>query len=140
MQQMISMIMTANHPFDAMKKILIVEDQADIRRLIRMTLEVEDREIVEAGDAQSGWDLARRGRPDVVLLDVRMPGEIDGLDLCLALKVDPAFASTKVVMLSAHGRSTDREAGLRAGADAYLVKPFSPMELLSLVDKLEPAQ
>jgi DNA-binding response OmpR family regulator len=116
-----------------MKKILIVEDHADIRRLIRMTLEVEEYVILEAADAQDGWDLARRGHPDVVLLDVMMPGEINGLDLCLALKVDPAFASTKVVVLSARSCSADREAGLRAGADAYLVKPFSPMELLTLV-------
>jgi len=119
-----------------MKKILIVEDHADIRRLIRMTLEAGEYEISEAADAQGGWDLARRGHPDVVLLDVMMPGEIDGLDLCLALKVDPTFANTKVVMLSARGGSADREAGLRAGADAYLVKPFSPMELLALVDEL----
>ena len=115
-------------------KILIVEDHADIRRLIRMTLEVEDCEILEANDAQSGWDLGRRERPDLVLLDVMMPGDINGLDLCLALKVDPLFHGTKVVMLSARGASADRDAGLRAGADVYLVKPFSPMDLLALVD------
>jgi len=119
-----------------MKKILIVEDHADIRRLIRMTLEVGDCHIVEASDAHSGWSLATRERPDVALLDVMMPGEINGLDLCLAFKVDPSFASTKVVMLSARGSSADRDAGLRAGADAYLVKPFSPMELLMLIDEL----
>jgi DNA-binding response OmpR family regulator len=119
-----------------MKKILIVEDHADIRRLVRMTLEAGDCQIVEAADAQSGWNLAHRERPDVVLLDVMMPGDFDGLDLCLALKVDPRFARTKVVMLSARGSSADRDAGLRAGADAYVVKPFSPMELLTLVDGL----
>jgi len=119
-----------------MKKILIVEDHADIRRLIRMTLEAGGCHIVEAGDAQSGWNLATQERPDVVLLDVMMPGDLDGLDLCLAFKVDPAFADTKVVMLSARGSSADRDAGMRAGADAYLVKPFSPMELLVLIEEL----
>lgn len=117
-----------------MKNILIVEDHADIRRLVRMTLEFEDCEIHEAADAQSGWNLARQVQPDVVLLDVMMPGELNGLDLCLALKVDPMFAKTQVIILSALGGSANKEAGFRAGADAYLVKPFSPMELLSLVD------
>lgn len=119
----------------AMKKFLIVDDHADIRRLIRLTLEVEDAHVLEAGDAQSGWESALREHPDVVLLDVMMPGDSNGLDLCLALKIDPALAGTKVVMLSARGGSADREAGARAGADAYLVKPFSPMELLSVVDE-----
>ena len=63
-----------------------------------------------------------------------VPGETHGLDLCLALKVEPMLAATRVIMLSARGTHADREAGLRAGADAYLVKPFSPMQLLALVD------
>ena len=117
-----------------MKKILIVDDHADIRRLIRMTLEFEDCEIREAGDAVAGWQLALQFKPDLVLLDVMMPGETHGLDLCLALKVEPLLAATGVIMLSAGGTHADREAGLRAGADAYLVKPFSPMQLLALVD------
>lgn len=116
-----------------MKKILIVEDHADIRRLIRMTLEFEDCEIHEAADAQSGWAAVGQVRPDLVLLDVMMPGEINGLDLCLAIKIDPALAGIRVIMLSARGASADRAAGLQAGADAYLVKPFSPKELLDLV-------
>lgn len=117
-----------------MKKILIVEDHADIRRLIRMTLEFEDCEIHEAADARSGWELAKRVTPDLVLLDVMMPGEATGLDLCVAIKVDPALVATRVIMLSARGGSADREAGLSAGADAYLVKPFSPIQLLALLD------
>ena len=69
-----------------MKKILIVEDQPDIRRLIRMTLEFEDWEIHEASDALAGWEMARELQPDVMLLDVMMPGDLDGLDLCRAMK------------------------------------------------------
>lgn len=117
-----------------MKKILIVEDHADIRRLIRMTLEFEDCEIHEATHAREGWLRAQELRPDVVLLDVMMPGDGNGLDLCMAIKLDPALAHVKVIMLSARGSSADRRAGMRAGADAYLVKPFSPMELLALVN------
>jgi DNA-binding response OmpR family regulator len=120
-----------------MKKILIVEDHADIRRLVRMTLEFEDCEILEAADALAGWELIKKFKPDMVLLDVMMPGDVDGLDLCLALKVDPEMSHIKVIMLSALGASKDRDAGIRAGADAYLVKPFSPMELLALVEAEE---
>jgi DNA-binding response OmpR family regulator len=116
-----------------MKKILIVEDHADIRRLIRMTLEFEDCEISEAADAAQGWALARSGRPDLVLLDVMMPGAMNGLDLCRAIKSDPVLRDVPVLMLSARGNSADCEAGLAAGADDYLVKPFSPMQLLDRV-------
>ncbi len=121
-----------------MKKILIVEDHADIRRLIRMTLEFEECEIHEAPDAPTGWDLARELLPDVVLLDVMMPGALDGLDLCRAMKSDARLRNVPVIVLSARGGSADRENGLRAGADAYLVKPFSPMQLLELLGTLVP--
>jgi DNA-binding response OmpR family regulator len=119
-----------------MKKILIVEDHADIRRLIRMTLEFEDCEIFEAADAPAGWDLACAVQPDLVLLDVMMPGALNGLDLCRAIKADARLRQVPVVVLSARGASADREAGLQAGADAYLVKPFSPMQLLDLLNSL----
>lgn len=122
-----------------MKKILIVEDHADIRRLIRMTLEFEDCEIHEAADAATGWDLAREVQPDVVLLDVMMPGALDGLDLCRAIKSDTRLRNVPVIVLSARGSSADREAGLQCGADAYLVKPFSPMQLLELLATLTTA-
>lgn len=116
-----------------MKKILIVEDHADIRRLIRMTLEFEDCQIVEAGDASDGWELAREHSPDLVLLDVMMPGPLSGLDLCAALKSDARLRRVPVVILSARGGSADRDAGLKAGAEAYLVKPFSPVQLLETI-------
>jgi CheY-like chemotaxis protein len=130
------MAMSAQQPPTAMKQVLIVEDHADIRRLIRMTLEFEDCEIHEAADAAAGLALARRLRPDVVLADVMMPGALDGLELCRAVKTDPALAGVAVVILSARGSSADREAGLKAGANAYLVKPFSPMQLLELLGTL----
>ncbi len=120
-----------------MKKILIVDDHADIRRLIRLTLEVEDCEVREAADAVEGWKEAMRFQPDLVLLDVMMPGNGNGLDLCLAIKLEPLLASTRVIMLSARGSSGDRAAGLGAGADAYLVKPFSPMQLLGMLESEE---
>ncbi len=121
-----------------MSKILIVEDHADIRRLIRMTLDFADvgNEVHEAADGRAGLVAARALQPDVVLLDVMMPGGVDGLDLCRELRADPALQGTNVVMLSALGSAVDREAGLSAGAQAYLVKPFSPLQLLETIGEL----
>ena len=119
-----------------MKRILIVEDQADIRKLIRMTLEFESYEIHEAGDGAFGLRMAGAVRPDVVLLDVMMPGEMDGLQVCQAIKSNPALAAMKVVLLTARGQAVDREAGKQAGADEYLVKPFSPLQLIDTIERL----
>lgn len=123
-----------------MKKILIVDDHADIRRLLRMTLEFEDYEIEEAPDGESALAAATARRPDLVLLDVMMPGALDGLALCRQLRERFGNRGPKVVMLSARGQARDREAGLQAGADAYLVKPFSPLQLIgSIADLWAPA-
>lgn len=119
-----------------MKRVLIVEDQADIRKLIHMTLEFESYEIHEASDGAFGLRLAIAVLPDLVLLDVMMPGEMDGLQVCQAIKSNPALASVKVVLLTARGQSSDREAGKRAGADEYLVKPFSPLQLMDTIERL----
>ncbi len=122
-----------------MRKILIVEDHADIRKLLRMTLEFEDYDIEEAGDGDSGLSLALQSAPDVVLLDLMMPGLLDGLDVCRRIKNNPAMRHTKVVMLTARGQSGDREAGLQAGADDYLVKPFSTLQVLETLRRVEVA-
>ncbi len=119
-----------------MKRVLIVEDQTDIRKLIRMTLEFEDYDIHEASDGATGLSLARSERPDIMLLDVMMPGEMDGLQVCQALKKDPATRHIKVVLLTARGQARDREAGQLVGANEYLVKPFSPLQLIDTVEAL----
>jgi len=119
--------------------ILIVEDQADIRKLIRMTLEFGDFELHEAADGESGLNLARSVRPQVMLLDVMMPGLLDGYQVCRHIKQDPQLKSIKVIMLTARGQATDVAAGEDAGADAYLVKPFSPLELIDRVEAMVPS-
>ena len=119
-----------------MKKILIVEDHADIRRLIRMTLEFEDYAIFEASDGERGLFMAREVRPDLVLLDVMMPGAFDGLEVCRRLKAKPN--PPRVLLLTARGRSQDLEAGALAGSDAYLIKPFSPLQLIDTIEKQWP--
>jgi DNA-binding response OmpR family regulator len=119
-----------------MKRVLIVEDQADIRKLIRMTLEFEAYEIHEAADGSEGLRMAYAVRPDLLLLDVMMPGELDGLQVCQTLKADPEMAHVKIVLLTARGQVRDRQAGNLAGADEYLVKPFSPLQLIDTIGRL----
>ena len=121
-----------------MKRLLIVEDQADIRKLIRMTLEFEDYDIHEAVNGVEGLRKAIEIAPDLILLDVMMPGVLDGLAVCARVRADPALRQTKVVLLSARSQLQDFEAGTRAGADAYLAKPFSPLQLIESIERLLP--
>lgn len=118
------------------KRILIIEDHADIRRLIRMTLEFEDHDIHEAVNADEGLEAVRTLRPQLLLLDIMMPGSMDGLDLCRLVKSDPSLGKPWVVLLTARGQSQDIEAGMMAGADAYLLKPFSPLKLIETINHL----
>lgn len=122
-----------------MKRVLIVEDQADIRKLIRMTLEFEPYEIHEAANGINGLQLAGEVLPDLILLDVMMPGEIDGLQVCARVRANPALQATRVVVLTARGQIQDRDAGQQAGADEYLIKPFSPLQLIETIERLMPA-
>ncbi len=115
------------------KLALVVEDQAEIRELIRVTLEMGGFEVSEAPDGQAAMSMTERTMFDLVLLDVMMPGPLNGLGVCERIKKDRRHRRTKVVMLSARGQSADVEAGRVAGADRYLTKPFSPRELLSVV-------
>lgn len=118
------------------KKILVVEDQEDVREIVRMTLELEGYEIQDADRGASGLALAAQWRPDLVLTDVMMPGGIDGFQVCERIKSDPALKRTKVVILTARNQAQDRKAGQKAGADEFLTKPFSPIELSAIVTRL----
>ncbi|MCH7342486.1 response regulator [Pelomonas sp. CA6] len=114
-------------------KVLIVDDQAEIRRLVRWTLEEEDLQLFEATNAQLGLQMARTMHPDVALLDWMMPGEMDGLALCQALRSSPDHARLRIVMLTARAGTADRNTALEAGAHAVLHKPFSPAKLVELI-------
>lgn len=116
------------------KRVLIVEDQPDIRKLITMTLEFGDYELHEAENGDDGYHKAVAFQPHVMLLDVMMPGSMDGLQVCAKLKSNPAHRNIRIIMLTARGQQADIEAGMKAGADAYLIKPFSPLELMDKVD------
>ena len=119
-----------------MKRVLMVEDQPDIRKLIRMALEFESWQVHEAVDAPSGVEVARQLLPDVILMDVMMPGEFDGLEACRRIKADPLLQNTKLVVVSAKGLASDVDAGKAAGADEYLFKPFSPLQLVDTIERL----
>ena len=120
-----------------MKKILIVDDHADIRKLLRMAMEFVAYEIFEAVDGAQGLKMSQELKPDLILLDVMMPGGMDGLEVCRRIKSDSTLTHTKVIMLTARGQSEDKAAGFAAGADEYLVKPFSLLQLIETIHKLE---
>lgn len=116
-----------------MKRILIADDDEYIRRLIRIALGRErEIEFLEAADGRTALEHARRTRPDLIILDVRMPGP-DGIEVCRQLRTEPAFAAVPIVILTASGAAAQQAAGLAAGATAYLTKPFSPRGLGDLV-------
>ena len=113
-----------------MKKILIVDDHPDIRRLLSITLG-GDYKIIEANNGASAIEAVRSQRPAAVLLDIMMPGEIDGLQVLDAIKSDPELKGTLVGMVTARGQSADYQTGLDRGADAYFIKPFSPLQVIN---------
>lgn len=117
------------------KVILIVDDQSDIRKLIRMTLELGDCDIYEADTGESGWHMVKALRPDLVLLDVMMPGSLDGYQVCQKINMEPSLRHIPVILLTARAQQSDFETGRKAGAKAYLTKPFSPLELIDTVDE-----
>ena len=112
-----------------MKKILVVEDETRIAQLVRDYLEHAGFEAIVAGDGEAALADARRSKPDLVVLDLGLPGR-DGLDVARSLR---RTSSVPIVMLTARGDETDRIVGLELGADDYVVKPFSPRELVARV-------
>ncbi|GAB1254485.1 response regulator [Desulfovibrio falkowii] len=111
------------------QQILIVEDEADIRELLRFNLEREGFSVLEAADGNEALRLARQHLPDLMLLDVMMPGP-DGFEVCRLLGAQAETAHIPVLMLTARGEEVDRVVGLSLGADDYVVKPFSVRELM----------
>lgn len=115
-----------------MQTILVVDDQSDIRRLLRIAL-MRDFQIVEAEDASSALEIVRKTPPDLVLLDIMMPGHLDGLDALRAIKADPATRHIPVAMITARGQLADTDEATLLGADGYFVKPFSPIQVAAWV-------
>lgn len=116
-------------------KIVIVEDQPEIRLLLRMTLQINNYEIFEASDGQMGLHLIEKVEPDLILLDVMMPGDINGFILCEMLKSTSWSENIPIIFLTGADSDEDRKAGLQSGANHYLVKPFLPEKLVSLCEE-----
>ncbi len=118
-----------------MKKILIADDKAHIRELVATTIGSGQYEIFEAGDGEQALKIARKEKPELLLLDIGMP-RLDGFEVCRILKSDPGTASIYIIMVTAYGLEEHREKGLAVGADDYFVKPFSPTALLDRITEV----
>jgi CheY-like chemotaxis protein len=115
--------------------VLLCDDEEVLRQLVRATLGNGEYAIVEAADGDESLELARETQPDLIVLDMMMPGR-SGLEVLRELRADPETAATPVIMLTARARESDRNEAASAGADRYLAKPFSPLELISVVEEL----
>ena len=118
-----------------MARVLVAEDDPDIAQLVMYKLDRSGFETTAVSDGVAALAAVRRFRPHVVLIDVRMPG-LNGIELCRELRASAGTAKLPIVMISAQGRPQDREQAYAAGADDYLVKPFSPKELVDRVQRL----
>ena len=114
-------------------RVLIVDDDPLIRHVVRAVLEDGSYELEEAASGEEALRLAERRRPDVVLLDVMMPG-MDGFEVAEKMRANPKLAGVVIVMLTAKDAPEDRRRGLASGADVYFTKPFSPLELLTTLN------
>jgi CheY-like chemotaxis protein len=117
---------------DFMAKILIAEDERDIRDLVAFTLRFAGHEVFAAANGEEAIELAPQVNPDLVLMDVRMP-RMTGYEACRVLKANPDLKDIPVVFLSAKGQESEIQQGLEAGAEEYLLKPFAPDQLTNRV-------
>ena len=117
--------------------VLIVDDDSNLRKLLRISLENSHRVIHEAATAEEGLRLALDTVPDVLLLDIGLPG-LDGFAFCRAIDEDPTLWNMKTVIITGHDAAEDISQAERFGIDAYLIKPFSPRTVVELVERLEP--
>lgn len=114
------------------EKILVIEDEPDILEVLQFNLRREGLEVLTAASGSEGLLAAQRARPDLILLDLLLPG-VDGLDVCRQLRSDPRTRAVPIIMVTAKGEESDIVLGLGLGADDYVQKPFSPKELLARI-------
>jgi CheY-like chemotaxis protein len=119
-----------------MKKILIVDDHPGVQDLLVATLRKAKYLVLKAWTGEQAVEIAGKERPDLILMDITMPGVIDGVEATRILKNDPKTSKCAIIMLTAKDRVEDRRSGLTAGADAYFSKPFSPLELLRKITEI----
>lgn len=119
----------------AKKKILIVEDEAQLVEMLKMRLEASDYEVIVAYDGQEGLQKAREKKPSLIILDLMLP-KLDGFKICRMLKFDEKYRHIPIIMFTARAQDTDRKISEEVGADAYITKPFEPQVLLSKIQEL----
>jgi CheY-like chemotaxis protein len=113
--------------------ILVADNEASLRRLVRISIASPERRVLEAADGDAAWTLLQDGHPQVALLDIIMPGR-DGLALTRAIRADPSLATTRVILLTGAGEPATLARGRAAGADHVLTKPFSPLQLRATIE------
>ena len=114
--------------------VLIADDESSMRLLVHTTIESDSYQVIEAANGDEAWALIKRYKPSLVLLDVQMPGRT-GMEILASIKRDPSLRAVRVILMTAPALESDRTAGMAAGADFYLTKPFSPLELLARVQE-----
>jgi len=114
------------------QKILIVEDEKDIVKMLEYNLKKEGYRVIHTGDGDIALSMARREKPELIILDLMLPG-LDGLEVCKVLKKDETTSFIPIIMLTAKSQESDKIIGLELGADDYMTKPFSPRELLARI-------
>jgi CheY-like chemotaxis protein len=118
-------------------RILVVEDQDSIRRMIEALVQARGYQVTAVSSGAKAIDVALTDAPDIVLLDLNLPGQYDGFDVCQRLRSDPTTRTVPVVIISAMDDDESRERATAAGATAYYTKPFSPIALLKEIDRLK---
>ncbi len=119
-----------------MKKILIVEDEADILDILKLTLDFGSYQLFIATTGDQALEIARRELPELILLDIMLPGRTDGLEVCRQLKSNNATKATYIMIVTAKGMERDREAGIEAGCDEYVIKPFKIAQLTKSIERI----
>lgn len=118
-----------------MKKILLVDDEADLVTAVKFRLTAEGYDVIAALDGQSALDMAKKEKPDLIVLDLMLP-KMNGYKVCSLLKADMRYRRIPIIMFTARAQEADKKMGLEAGADAYITKPFEASVLLAKVKEL----
>lgn len=119
-----------------MPKILIADDEPSLRLLVKATLNANKSfELIEASDGNEALEKTKTEKPDLILLDVMMPG-LSGFEVCERIKNDPATKDITIIMLTAKGQQSDKDWAISVGTDYFLTKPFSPIELFNLIERV----
>ncbi|MGQ9603584.1 MAG: response regulator transcription factor [bacterium] len=116
-------------------KVLVVDDEEYIQHILNFSFSAEGYQVITANDGEEAIEKAKSENPDVIVLDIMMP-KMDGYEACRRLKSDPKTRNIPVILLTAKGREVDRKLGNEAGADDYMVKPFSPGRLIERVESM----